>query len=280
MSVLLSGSLGSLFLVWSVTHCIALTDFFSNWGKSVLLRCLISVVVGALYGFTLQQWCSTLLWLLASALLDVIFLPNENIRSAGSYYLGNALLLITFLACGEFAVPGRIPVLNTPEVVKTVWSAGLVLFAVQPGNHLVRSVLRSCGSPLPGQAPEKPGLIHRLRAPGAVESAAAEDTALAEEIRTPPVVGREQSRADSSGLLSSAQEDPRLGQVIGALERLLIITLVVTNSYEALGFIIGAKGFVRYRKLADERFAEYFLVGTMTSTLVGVLLGLGVKAFW
>jgi hypothetical protein len=81
-------------------------------------------------------------------------------------------------------------------------------------------------------------------------------------------------------LVVAVSEDQRLGRVIGTLERLLIITLVTTNSYEALAFVIGAKGFVRYSRFSEEAFAEYFLIGTLSSTLIGVALGLSIRALW
>jgi hypothetical protein len=286
MSVPLTGSLGLLFLVWSLSHCIALSDFSSRWWRSVILRGLLSIVVGLLCAFTLQLWGWTLLWLVATILLDALLLTIEDLRYAGSFYLGNALLLtalLYFSPYGGFSAPEHIYVLDKPEVIRGIWSLGLLLLGTQPGNHLVRSVLRSCDSPLPGQASKSRGLFSSFRSLGVMESAATELAEQPDETTAPlaqQAIGRGRLPAESESLLSSAQENPRLGKVIGTLERLLIITLVATDSYAALGFIIGAKGFVRYRKLADERFAEYFLIGTMTSTLIGVLIGLGMRVLW
>lgn len=67
------------------------------------------------------------------------------------------------------------------------------------------------------------------------------------------------------------------GRVIGALERILLVVLAVGGHYEALGFLAAAKGLIRSNQLKDHDYAEYFLVGTLASTLVAVGIGLMIK---
>ena len=66
------------------------------------------------------------------------------------------------------------------------------------------------------------------------------------------------------------------GRAIGALERALILTLVLLGQYAAIGFVIAAKALARFRALDDRDFAEYFLVGTLASLLLALGVGLGV----
>ena len=56
-------------------------------------------------------------------------------------------------------------------------------------------------------------------------------------------------------------------------ERLLLAGMVAAGSYAALGFTIAAKGLIRSRDLERHEFAEYFLVGTLTSTLIALVAG-------
>ena len=63
----------------------------------------------------------------------------------------------------------------------------------------------------------------------------------------------------------------RIGATIGVLERLLIVTLVLTNATAAIGLVIGAKTLARFKQLDDRDFAEYYLLGTLAS--VGLALG-------
>jgi hypothetical protein len=69
---------------------------------------------------------------------------------------------------------------------------------------------------------------------------------------------------------------PSAGKYIGWLERVLILTFVITGYLDAIGFLLAAKALARYPEIKlDEKghFAEYFLVGTLTS--VGLAIGGG-----
>ncbi|CDT67364.1 DUF3307 domain-containing protein [Vibrio crassostreae] len=76
------------------------------------------------------------------------------------------------------------------------------------------------------------------------------------------------------------------GELIGYLERVLILTFTLVGSYAAVGFVLAAKSIFRFGELnkSDDRsMTEYVLIGSLISvvitTLVGTLisLGLGVK---
>jgi len=66
----------------------------------------------------------------------------------------------------------------------------------------------------------------------------------------------------------------RAGTIIGYLERALIISFIVLNEYSLIGFIVAAKSIARFEELKERSFAEYFIVGTLASTLFAVLVGL------
>lgn len=67
------------------------------------------------------------------------------------------------------------------------------------------------------------------------------------------------------------------GRLIGALERLLLLAIVATGNYQALAFIVAAKGLIRAKELEHRDWAEYFLVGTLTSVLVAIGAGLAIQ---
>lgn len=75
------------------------------------------------------------------------------------------------------------------------------------------------------------------------------------------------------------------GELIGYLERLLILTFTLMGSYEAVGFVLAAKSIFRFGELnknADRSMTEYVLIGSLLSvvitTLIGTLLSLGLDA--
>lgn len=58
----------------------------------------------------------------------------------------------------------------------------------------------------------------------------------------------------------------KAGRYIGVLERALVMAAVMVGKYEIIGFLLAAKSIVRYPEMKEHvHFAEYFLVGTLTS---------------
>jgi hypothetical protein len=67
------------------------------------------------------------------------------------------------------------------------------------------------------------------------------------------------------------------GRVIGMLERVLIFLFVLLGEFTAIGFILAAKGFTRFKELDKREFAEYVLSGTLFSSLAAIIVALIVK---
>lgn len=68
------------------------------------------------------------------------------------------------------------------------------------------------------------------------------------------------------------------GRFIGVLERLLAYAFVLQGQYTAIGLILAAKGFARFREMDQRDFAEYVLIGTLLSMTSAVLVAEAVKA--
>jgi hypothetical protein len=64
------------------------------------------------------------------------------------------------------------------------------------------------------------------------------------------------------------------GRLIGYLERALVFIMVLYNQLGAIAFILTAKSIIRFASARDRIFAEYFLVGTLTSILFAILLAI------
>jgi hypothetical protein len=66
------------------------------------------------------------------------------------------------------------------------------------------------------------------------------------------------------------------GKYIGWLERSLVTTFIVAGYPEGIGLLLAAKALARYPEIkSDEKlhFAEYFLIGTLTSVGIALLAG-------
>ncbi|HEY8364013.1 MAG TPA: hypothetical protein VIK84_00455 [Haloplasmataceae bacterium] len=63
------------------------------------------------------------------------------------------------------------------------------------------------------------------------------------------------------------------GATIGILERLLIFLCLLNQLYTSIGLIFTAKSIARYKRINDEpAFAEYYLIGTLTSVLMSIMV--------
>lgn len=67
-------------------------------------------------------------------------------------------------------------------------------------------------------------------------------------------------------------EDLEAGSLIGSLERWIILLLGIAGLWEAVALVLAAKSIARFEELKERAFAEYFLVGTLTSVLVAFVL--------
>jgi len=62
----------------------------------------------------------------------------------------------------------------------------------------------------------------------------------------------------------------RTGRVIGFLERIFVFLFILMGQYTAIGFVLAAKGVVRYPEFGNRNFAEYILIGTLLSVLMAM----------
>ena len=62
------------------------------------------------------------------------------------------------------------------------------------------------------------------------------------------------------------------GRYIGMLERALIYFFALGGAYQAIGFVLAAKGFARFKEMDYRPFAEYVLIGTLLSTAAALAI--------
>ena len=78
---------------------------------------------------------------------------------------------------------------------------------------------------------------------------------------------------DKLGSLANA------GALIGNLERVLILTFVLLQQWEAVGFLITAKSILRFNEIQGAKvrsLSEYVLLGTLLSFTLSIAVGLAV----
>jgi hypothetical protein len=67
------------------------------------------------------------------------------------------------------------------------------------------------------------------------------------------------------------------GRVIGILERVLVYILVLNTQFAAIGLILAAKSFTRFKELDKREFAEYVLIGTLLSTFLAMITAITIQ---
>jgi hypothetical protein len=95
-------------------------------------------------------------------------------------------------------------------------------------------------------------------------------------LRLGPLTGRvdadpEPAPATPAHAAQTPARPARVGEAIGILERLLIVTFVLAGAEAAIGLVIAAKTLARFRQLDDRDFAEYYLLGTLASVAVAAI---------
>lgn len=78
----------------------------------------------------------------------------------------------------------------------------------------------------------------------------------------------------AAGAPKANRHEPARGRVIGWLERGIVCLLALHGHLEALGLLLAAKGFARFKDMDDRNFAEYVLIGTLLSVSSALLVGL------
>lgn len=154
--------------------------------------------------------------------------------------ISNVIFLLTLVRHFHLQLHAYVPTPLSAEQLSAVSIVGAVLlFVVRGGTYIVRGCLRKTGSL--------------------------------------PRIGITQSAQPGTGTDNLDMTEINRGRLIGNLERLVLTIVVAAGSYAALAFLIAAKGLIRSEDLEKRHFAEYFLVGSLSSVLVALCSGIVVR---
>lgn len=158
-----------------------------------------------------------------------------------------------------------IPLLEEHLAAVSIVGAAL-LFVLRGGTYIVRGCLRKAGT-LPHISTKN---IHQSKASHSVHET------------KPSGKGSQSLPAPSTHPPETAAEsldvsEINRGRLIGNLERLILTIVVAAGSYAALAFLVAAKGLIRSEELKRLDFAEYFLVGSLSSALVALCCGMAIR---
>lgn len=69
------------------------------------------------------------------------------------------------------------------------------------------------------------------------------------------------------------EDNNSAGMFIGILERILIVLFVIFNAYQGLIVLGALKTLARFKQFDAKSFAEYYLIGTLLSIILGLIFG-------
>ena len=73
----------------------------------------------------------------------------------------------------------------------------------------------------------------------------------------------------------SNESTKKAGRVIGTLERIIMLFFLLIKQYSSVGLVLTAKSIARYNKISeDKEFAEYYLLGTLLSTICVLVISI------
>ncbi|AJA49127.1 hypothetical protein CPAST_c30610 [Clostridium pasteurianum DSM 525 = ATCC 6013] len=76
-------------------------------------------------------------------------------------------------------------------------------------------------------------------------------------------------------------KDNNAGRFIGTVERIIILIFISIGQYSAIGLVLTAKSIARYDRISKEKdFAEYYLLGTLISTFIVIVVSVVIRESW
>lgn len=91
------------------------------------------------------------------------------------------------------------------------------------------------------------------------------------------------SKWDINALTQDNESLKDAGKYIGILERLLVFIFIISDHWEAVGFLITAKSVFRFGDLTaskERKLTEYILIGTLISFGIAIIIGIIYKTLY
>jgi len=233
----------------------------------LILSCRSVGVAAITYALSRSILLSSLLLLIAffQPFLRFHLAMHRLAEVEGLWIVGSMALsfsIIRHLRLDTRYVPGSV---SSAQLAAICILTSTLLVVVRGGTYIVRGVLRKSSDLLTERRLRRRPALPRLSKvsfesdfEGSVTTVAAS----VEEPMEPAVDAKEYNR----------------GRLIGDLERIVLTIVVAAGSYAALAFLVAAKGLVRFDEFENNRdFAEYFLIGSLSSVLVALCAGLALR---
>ncbi|MEH7081861.1 DUF3307 domain-containing protein [Neobacillus drentensis] len=221
-----------------------------------ILKYLFIPLFGIVASHLILDWLKIIL-------LDKLKMTNEeNMKRLGYFVLDQVLHLVAILLacmfCFQFEIEGFIQQKGGLSFIESVlFFIIIVILTTTVSGHMIKILLGS----LPNQLLTFEGKYSFKNERNEAEFIRRGKKGLSEEYHYTVFSKHDLSR----------------GKLIGYIERLLVLLLTFYSAYPAIGFIVAAKSIARFKQMDDRDWAEYFLLGTLTSMFLGITFGILLK---
>ncbi|MFZ0201481.1 MAG: hypothetical protein WB523_13910 [Candidatus Sulfotelmatobacter sp.] len=239
---------------------------WTQWGLLLGLR----VVLVAAFSYVLSHSITWAGLLGLTTLAQPVLRCRLPVRWLAEF---ECLWISGFMVCSlalirqwQLETPWRPSFIHASQLAALCIVGSALCLVVRGGTYIVRGVLRKCGT-LPSEKDHSPRQQPLPDSP----------RPLAETEGPQPGIKIAASVEPPAERSVDVKEYNR-GRLIGNLERIVLTIVVAGGSYAALAFLVAAKGVVRSDEFENNRdFAEYFLIGSLTSVLVALCAGLALR---
>ncbi len=224
------------------------------------------LLVGGLPWLVAEPWLPAIAFgLVAAGATFALPLLRRWLRTRGRVAAAAELILlgVVITAAWLVAVTGKLktPLFTVPfdarQLTALALSAAVVTFVVFGGRFLIDAVLASLAF-APQLSPAE--RLARIEAQGGHLDA------------LPP--------AETEDQRTRRLQELYRARVIGYFERLLVIVTAALLQFDALGFLVAAKGLARSEKLSQPGGSAYFVIGTLASVCLAVAGGLALRVIY
>jgi len=227
-----------------------------NYNFENIFIYLIIPLIGIVAAHLIVDWLKIIL-------LEKLKMENEeNMKRLGYFVLDQVLhlgvILLTCICCFQFDIEGFVQQKEGLSFIDSVlFFIIIVILATTVSGHMIKILLGS----LPNQLLTFEGKYSFKNERNEAEFIRRGKKGLTEEYH----------------YTIFSKHDLSRGKLIGYIERLLVLLLTFYSAYPAIGFIVAAKSIARFKQMDDRDWAEYFLLGTLTSMFLGITFGILLK---
>lgn len=248
----------------------------TRWALLLASRAILVAVLGYILSRSIMLSAFLLLTTLGQPLLRCRVPLRRTAEFEALWIFGSMVLSLAVIRHFHLSTEWMPVSVSPAQLAALCIVASTLLVVVRGGTYVVRGVLRKAGT-LPSKRRIRVA-VPQVTIPPAPEPVGAEHAGETVPVAIEIAAAAVEEEPEEPSLTTIDDEEYNRGRLIGNLERIILTIVVAAGSYAALAFLVAAKGVVRSDEFEKSRdFTEYFLIGSLSSVLVALCAGIGLR---